>query len=248
MANPTATANAKKTGKPRKKAELAHCKQIGCEQVHCEQAGPAQAKPLQSKPGQAGDNQAINPQSAPQGEVKAKLEDNSEFGMGAASIQASTTHAEKGMGQKLSSQKSGQTRKTINQASSNDLGQKPGYNEAMPSMKSGRKTAASSAPKPKAASAFGPVSDQTPAFNSQKDTLVLTNCTNSPRGIAFKNGIVILQPREMRVVPADQQQEVRDLFKNPTFQRFVDHVIFRLSSIGDDEQSIVVKTPPRPKP
>ena len=138
----------------------------------------------------------------------------------------------------------GQTRKTTTKSGSNDLGQKPGHKEVVAS---GRKTAASSASKPKAASAFGPVSDQTPAFNSQKDTLVLTNCTNSPRGIAFKNGIVILQPREMRVVPADQQQEVRDLFKNPTFQRFVDHVIFRLSSIGDDEQSIVVKTPPPPE-
>ena len=157
MANPTGAVSAKKTGKPRKKAELAHFEQIGCEQAHYEQAHCEQAHCEQTHCEQAGP-------------------------VGAKSNQA-------GLEQK----------------------------------------------------------GQTTAFNKQKDTLVLTNCTNSPRGIAFKNGIVILQPREMRVVPADQQQEVRDLFKNPTFQRFVDHGIFRLSSIGDDEQSTVVKTPPPPE-
>ena len=157
---------------------------------------------------------------------------------------AQVNPAQANLGQTGPGQVFGQTRKTTTKSGSNDLGQKPGHKEVVAS---GRKTAASSASKPKAASAFGPVSDNSPVFNNEKDTLVLTNCTNSPRGIAFKNGIVLLQPREMRLVPADQQDEVRELFKNPTFQRFVDHGIFRLSSIGDDEQSTVVKTPAPPQ-
>lgn len=216
MANPTAAASANKTGKPRKKTEMAHC----------HQANPAQANPVQASTVQASSAKIGLAQPTSQGECKGELEQGSELGM---------------------AQKSGQTRKTTTKSSSNDLGRKPGHKEAMVSKMSGRKTAASSASKPKAASALGPVSDQTPAFNNQKDTLVLTNCTSSPRGIAFKNGIVILQPREMRLVPAEQQEEVRDLFKNPTFQRFVDHGIFRLSRIGDDEQSVEVKTPAPPE-
>ena len=157
---------------------------------------------------------------------------------------AQVNPAQANLGQADTGQVFGQTRKTTTKSGSNDLGQKPGHKEVVAS---GRKTAASSASKPKAASAFGPVSDNNSAFNNEKNTLVLTNCTNSPRGIAFKNGIVLLQPREMRLVPADQQDEVRELFKNPTFQRFVDHGIFRLSSIGDDEQSTVVKTPAPPQ-
>ena len=103
MANPTGAVSAKKTGKPRKKAELAHFEQIGCEQAHYEQAHCEQAHCEQTHCEQAGP-------------------------VGAKSNQA-------GLKQK----------------------------------------------------------GQTTAFNKQKNTLVLTNCTNSPRGIAFKNGIVILQ-------------------------------------------------------
>lgn len=82
--------------------------------------------------------------------------------------------------------------------------------------------------------------------SNARSVLVLTNCTDSPRGIAFKKGIVILQGREMRRVPDDEQDEVRDMFKNRTFQRFVDNGIFRLSEMSDDEQSVVVKTPEPP--
>ena len=186
-------------------------------QVIGEQAKPEQAKPNQGKPNLANPKQANPDQANPK--------------------QANLSQA--GPGQVF-----GQTRKTTTKSSSNDLGQKPGRNEATGFT---GKITSKKASKPKAASAFGSVSDKTFAFNNEKGTLVLTNCTDSPRGIAFKNGIVILQPREMRLVPANEQAEVRELFKNPTFQRFVDHGIFRLSSIGDDEQSTVVKTPAPPK-
>lgn len=82
---------------------------------------------------------------------------------------------------------------------------------------------------------------------NERIALMLTNCTDTPRGIALQKGIVILQPREMRKVPHDEQEELIALFKNETFQRFVDNGIFRLSKIGDDEQCVVVKTPAPPE-
>ena len=76
--------------------------------------------------------------------------------------------------------------------------------------------------------------------------MILTNCTDSPRGIALKQGIVMLKGREMREVPEAEQAEIRALFKNKTFQRFVDNGIFRLSEMGADEASVKVKTKPSP--
>jgi len=79
-----------------------------------------------------------------------------------------------------------------------------------------------------------------------RTVLVLTNCTDSPRGIMFKKGIVILQGREMRRIPVDEQDEIKAMFKNETFQRFVDNGIFRLAEMKDGEESAKVATPKPP--
>jgi len=94
----------------------------------------------------------------------------------------------------------------------------------------------------------GNQTEETPPVASTRggSVLVLTNCTDSPRGIAFKKGIVILQGREVRRVPDDEQAEVRAMFKSRTFQRFVDNGIFRLAELSDDEESVVVPTPAPP--
>ena len=123
-----------------------------------------QAKPEQAKPNQGKPNSANPKQANPN--------------------QANLSQA--GPGQVF-----GQTRKTTTKSSSNDLGQKPGRNEATGFT---GKITSKKASKPKAASAFGSVSDKTFAFNNEKGTLVLTNCTDSPRGIAFKNGMLPVIP------------------------------------------------------
>jgi len=76
--------------------------------------------------------------------------------------------------------------------------------------------------------------------------LILTNCTDSPRGILLKKGIVILQGREMRRVPLDEQDEIKAMFGSETFQRFVDNGVFRLTQMKDGEESVKVKTPAPP--
>lgn len=76
--------------------------------------------------------------------------------------------------------------------------------------------------------------------------MVLTNCTDAPRGITLKTGVVLLQPREIRTVPLAEQDEIRALFRCKTFQRFVDNGIFRLSGMNDDEESTKVPTPEAP--
>lgn len=79
-----------------------------------------------------------------------------------------------------------------------------------------------------------------------RTVMVLTNCTDTARGISLTGGIKNLEGREMWTVPEMQKDEIRALFKSRTFQRFIDNDIFRLSEIGDDEQSAVVKTPEPP--
>lgn len=77
-------------------------------------------------------------------------------------------------------------------------------------------------------------------------TMVLTNCTDAPRGITLKTGVVLLQPREIRTVPLAEQDEIRALFRCKTFQRFVDNGILRLSGMDEDEESTDVPTPEAP--
>ncbi len=76
--------------------------------------------------------------------------------------------------------------------------------------------------------------------------MILTNCTNTQRGITLKDGIKFLEPREMWIVPSDKEDEVRTMFNSRTFQRFVDNDIFRLSEIRDGEEGTEVKTPEPP--
>ena len=76
--------------------------------------------------------------------------------------------------------------------------------------------------------------------------MILTNCTDTQRGIMLKKGIILLGPREMRTVPIEEQDEIKAMFACTTFQRFVDNGIFRLSKMRDDEQSVEVETPEPP--
>ena len=76
--------------------------------------------------------------------------------------------------------------------------------------------------------------------------MILTNCTNTQRGITLKDGIKFLEPREMWTVPSDKEGEIRVMFNSRTFQRFVDNDIFRLSEIRDGEEETEVKTPEPP--
>lgn len=75
---------------------------------------------------------------------------------------------------------------------------------------------------------------------------VLTNCTDSPRGLSLSRGLMVLGPREMRSLGADEYAEVRKLLRTEMLQRLVDSGIFRLSGLGDDEASIRVQTPAPP--
>lgn len=75
---------------------------------------------------------------------------------------------------------------------------------------------------------------------------VLTNCTDTARGICLSRRVLKLQPREMRELSIDEYDEVKAMFRTETFQRFVDSGIFRLSGLSDDEQSATVKTPEPP--
>ena len=76
--------------------------------------------------------------------------------------------------------------------------------------------------------------------------MILTNCTNTQRGITLKDGIKFLEPREIWTVPSAKEDEIRAMFKSRTFQRFVDNDIFRLSEIRDGEEGTEVKTPEPP--
>jgi hypothetical protein len=76
--------------------------------------------------------------------------------------------------------------------------------------------------------------------------MILTNCTNTQRGITLKDGIKFLDPREIWTVPVEKKNEIRAMFNSRTFQRFVDNDIFRLSEILDGEESTEVKTPEPP--
>lgn len=76
--------------------------------------------------------------------------------------------------------------------------------------------------------------------------MILTNCTDTRRGISLKQGIRYLEAREMWSVPLELQDEIRGLFRCRTFQRFVDNGVFRLSPLEDGEESTVVKTPAPP--
>lgn len=76
--------------------------------------------------------------------------------------------------------------------------------------------------------------------------MILTNCTDTARGISLQKGLRIIGPREMYQVPPEERDEVKALFKSKSFQRFVDNGIFRLSKIKDDEESVEVRTPTPP--
>lgn len=77
--------------------------------------------------------------------------------------------------------------------------------------------------------------------------MILTNCTNSPRGLTLSSGVKILEAREMWQVPQAQRDEIRSLFKSPAFARFADNGVFRLGTLSDDEQSLAQKTPEPPQ-
>lgn len=104
----------------------------------------------------------------------------------------------------------------------------------------------STSPKPKTEKPTARAAEKSEKATARAARMVLTNCTDAPRGITLKNGVVLLQPREMRVVPLEEQDEVRALFRSRTFQRFADNNIFRLTGLDDDEESTAVPTPEAP--
>ena len=86
--------------------------------------------------------------------------------------------------------------------------------------------------------------DKTPVVAKQQ--LTISNPTNTPRGIQLKKGTVVLRPGEVRVVPYDEADEIRALFRSRSFQKLVDSGLFRVSGLGDEEL-ISQKTPEPPK-
>ena len=86
--------------------------------------------------------------------------------------------------------------------------------------------------------------DQTPVVEKQQ--LTISNPTNTPRGVQLKKGTVVLRPGEVRVVPDDEADEIRALFRSRSFQKLVDSGLFRVSGLGDAEL-ISQKTPAPPK-
>ena len=57
---------------------------------------------------------------------------------------------------------------------------------------------------------------------------------------------MVLRPGEVRVVPDDEADEIRALFRSRSFQKLVDSGLFRVSGLGDEEL-ISQKTPAPPK-
>ena len=86
--------------------------------------------------------------------------------------------------------------------------------------------------------------DQTPVVEKQQ--LTISNPTNTPRGVQLKKGTVVLRPGEVRIVPDDEADEIRALFRSRSFQKLVDSGLFRVSGLGDEEL-ISQKTPEPPK-
>ena len=80
----------------------------------------------------------------------------------------------------------------------------------------------------------------------EKQQLTISNPTNTPRGVQLKKGTVVLRPGEVRIVPDDEADEIRALFRSRSFQRLVDSGLFRVSGLGDEEL-ISQKTPEPPK-
>ena len=86
--------------------------------------------------------------------------------------------------------------------------------------------------------------DQTPVVEKQQ--LTISNPTITPRGVQLKKGTVVLRPGEVRIVPDDEADEIRALFRSRSFQKLVDSGLFRVSGLGDEEL-ISQKTPAPPK-
>lgn len=80
----------------------------------------------------------------------------------------------------------------------------------------------------------------------EKQQLTISNPTNTPRGVQLKKGTVVLRPGEVRIVPDDEADEIRALFRSRSFQKLVDSGLFRVSGLGDEEL-ISQKTPAPPK-
>lgn len=80
----------------------------------------------------------------------------------------------------------------------------------------------------------------------EKQQLTISNPTNTPRGVQLKKGTVVLRPGEVRIVPDDEADEIRALFRSRSFQKLVDSGLFRVSGLGDEEL-ISQKTPEPPK-
>lgn len=80
--------------------------------------------------------------------------------------------------------------------------------------------------------------------NYEKRRITISNPTLSVRGIMLKKGVMFLEPGEEKLVPEEDEDEIRSLFKTATFQAAVDSGLLRFSGIGDAE--LVEQVTPEP--
>lgn len=78
----------------------------------------------------------------------------------------------------------------------------------------------------------------------EKRRLTISNPTLSVRGIMLNKGVMFLDPGEEKLVPEEDEAEVRALFKTESFQAIVDSGLLRFSGIGDNE--LVEQETPEP--
>lgn len=76
---------------------------------------------------------------------------------------------------------------------------------------------------------------QRPLQGAATGKLTLSNPTRSVRGLMLRKGIMLLQPGEVKVVPIEDADEVRALFKSRTVQAIIDAGLLRVSGLGDQE-------------
>lgn len=67
-----------------------------------------------------------------------------------------------------------------------------------------------------------------------KSRITISNPTLSARGIMLNKGVMFLEPGEVKLVPEEDEDEIRALFKTESLQAVVDSGLLRFSGLGDD--------------
>ena len=76
--------------------------------------------------------------------------------------------------------------------------------------------------------------------------LTISNPTTTTRGLMLKKGVIMLPPGEVKVVPPEDEAEVRALFKVEAIMRQVDSGLLRFSDLEEDKPLIDQETPAPP--